>query len=429
MTDLKPVVNIEPVMKLILILLAMFEVNPSFAQNGACPQGQHPDTSMGGMCMPDETQPTPALGQTTPELNRNLEFSFHLNQFFVAGETSGPRGRHEVYSPGMWMLDATKLLSNSNQLKAEFMGTTDKWLIPNRGYPELYQTGEANLAGRPYIDAQHPHSSPIMGLTFSDIISFADHRTLTFFAAPRGEATAGPDAFMHRPSAEGNPYAPLSHHLQDVFHITSTVFGTSYEDPIHKLEVSAFSGHEPSPEAVNLDIHRPDSFGFRYGRKISDVVRIGGAYARVYQDEGTPSHTDDPSLWLTTGSRLGEGSLNTESIWGMVHDELTSRNLNGFVEEFVYRLNRHHIFGRVEILQRTSDQLEIIGPTMSEQPQWIKAITLGYENRIFQKEMFELYLGGSYTQDISPTLFSDAYSAYPHGFEVHLRTSWMTGKM
>ena len=52
-----------------------------------------------------------------------------------------------------------------SRMRAALMGTTELWTYPRRRYPELLQVGEERSDGSPCIDAQHPHSSPIMGLT------------------------------------------------------------------------------------------------------------------------------------------------------------------------------------------------------------------------------------------------------------------------
>jgi hypothetical protein len=49
-----------------------------------------------------------------------------------------------------------------SRMRAALMGTTELWTYPRRRYPELLQIGEERSDGSPYIDARHPHRSPIM---------------------------------------------------------------------------------------------------------------------------------------------------------------------------------------------------------------------------------------------------------------------------
>jgi hypothetical protein len=155
------------------------------------------------------------------------------------------------------MLDGGVDLAWWNRLEADVMLTADLWTTPDAGYPELLQIGEENSKGEPFIDAQHPHSSPLMGLSITDVISFSrvKRRLLRLWFAPRGESTDGPIAFMHRASAWFNPDTPLSHHIgQDVGHITSTVIGASLRIDQTVIEASTFHGLEPVPTRVEVTI-------------------------------------------------------------------------------------------------------------------------------------------------------------------------------
>src|SRR5262249_40495780 len=147
----------------------------------------------------------------------DIMMMFHMNTFGVYTSESGLRGRHEVSAPNMFMADLFKPVGTMHLLGIEFMGTLEKWTYPEAGYPELLQVGERNASGQPFVDAQHPHSTPIMGLTLSDTLALGDKKQLKLFAAPRGESTEGPVAFMHRVTGMVNPDAPLGHHIgQDV---------------------------------------------------------------------------------------------------------------------------------------------------------------------------------------------------------------------
>ena len=423
------------------------------APTPSCPAGQHWDTSMTPpMCMPNTPADPHGCGpgqHWDPTMNmcmngidpnsRSIQVGFHMNQFLVEGATTGPRGRTATYAPDMWMLNADRMLSARNEIQVSFMGTADRWLTPHaNGSPELFQTGEANNQHVPYVDAQHPHSSPIMGLTFSDILTLNSegNHMLTFFFAPRGEATAGPDSFMHRPSASGNPYAPLSHHLQDLFHISSTVVGARYEDGNNTIEASTFSGQEPRPEAVNLDMHTPDSYAARYTRQVTPVVRLGASVARVYVNPAVPepgepaqSHADYVSANAATQSHVGSGTLSTETIWGMAYNENTQTSLDSFLHEFVYQLGKNNFFGRVEVVQRSADQVEVKVANADGQIQWVKAMTFGYERQVSSRNGINIYAGGSVTQNFTPQAFRPAYGAAPMGIELHLRLSFMRGRM
>lgn len=420
-------------MSKILLLTCLFFISTQvFAAQ--CPPGQHPDPSMGGMCMPNECPPgevwDDSMSMCMPGSAPNkVNTMFHYNQFLVYTNGSGPRGRDAFSAPNMWMLMVNKKISDRHELGLTWMGTTDKWTTPSRGTPQLLQTGEANQNGVPYLDGQHPHSSPIMGLTFSDILTLGDkgQHKLTFFFAPRGEATAGPDAFMHRESAVGNPDAPLGHHTQDVFHISSTVIGTKLQiNNKTTLEASTFSGVEPSPAEVDLDMHNPDSYAFRVNHNLSDEWSIGGSYAKVKAlDRGIgPQEIENEkfySSWINTSHIIRSGKLNTSTIWAQVKNRDEDLTLNSYLEEVVYQLGKNNFFGRVEVLQRTPEQLEILVTDGSTGAKWVKALTLGYERNIFKRSDRDVYLGVAGTKDYLPNQFQDAYGGNPISAKVFLR--------
>jgi hypothetical protein len=413
----------------------------------ACPAGQTYDPAM-GMCMPgqtnqDPTHPCPVGQVWDPSMNmcmaggdsRKITTMFHMNQFVVLTGSTGPRGRKAVTAPNMWMLMLDKKTSARNTVEVSWMGTTDLWTIPKNGTPELFQAGEANAAGTPFIDAQHPHSSPIMGLTFSDILTYGANgeNRLTFFFAPRGEATAGPESFMHRPSAEGNPDAPLGHHLQDVFHISSTVVGAKVDSGKWSIEASAFSGVEPSPSVVNLDMHKPDSFGVRANYRANDNVTIGGSYARVKaldRANNPLQQSEDErayAAWIQTSHMLSQGKLSTTTLFGRNDNKTSEQQLNSFLEEFLFELGKNNFYGRFELVQRTPEQLEVQVTDGKTGAKWLKAYTLGYERRIKQQGDIKVFSGLALSTYSVPKDFQGAYGKRPLTAKVYLRIKFGRG--
>lgn len=395
---------------------------------GQCPADQEWDNSM-NMCMPK--------GNTT--------LSLHGTQYLIGLSGEGPRGRTAFSAPNMFMLTFQKRISKCDTIKVTWMGTTDKWTIPKRGTPELLQTGEANQDAVPYIDAQHPHTSPVMGLTVAEVHCFGKEGkdTFTISFAPRGEATAGPQAFMHRESAEGNPNAPLGHHLQDVFHIMSTVIAGKLEKGKWIIEGSVFSGKEPSPSEVDLKMGKIDSSGTRVEYKVNKNIKVGGSVASVLENHRVPvGATPEPparstliAAWVNTSNTFKSGAaLSTSAIYGQGTEE--SKTLHSFLQEATLKfgkLQKNHVFSRFEILQRTPEQLEIEVVGDSRNPEWVKALTVGYERKIKTTKNADFYTGGSYTKSYVPTQFQAAYGGGSlNSGEIHLRIvfnkSWKLGK-
>lgn len=407
---------------------------------GQCATGEHWDSAM-KMCMPDQapTDPShqcgpgqvwdPAMNMCMAGSPKGITTMFHYNQFIVATSGSGPRGRTAITAPNMWMLMLDKKTSASNTVEVSWMGTTDLWTVPKNGTPELFQSGESNAAGVPFIDAQHPHSSPIMGLTFSDILSLAPDgsKKLTFFFAPRGEATAGPESYMHRPSAEGNPDVPLGHHLQDVFHISSTVVGVKMDIGKWSLEASTFSGREPSPSQVNLDMHKPDSYAARANYRANDNVTVGASYAKVtaLDRANNPNQQAEDeraiAAWIQTSNMFRGGKLSTTTLWGQNDNRTTDVQLNSFLEEVLYELGKNDFYGRFEAVQRTPDQLEVQITDGKTGAKWIKAFTLGYERQLRARGDLKMYAGVAATTYSVPKDFAPTYGPRPVAAKAYLR--------
>lgn len=372
-----------------------------------------------GMCMP-----LPMAGMPMTMV------MVHGNAFgaWVSGE--GPRGRREIVSPNMFMIDAGSSVADRHYINLDLMGTVERWSLPEKGYPELLQVGEKNSRDEPFIDAQHPHSSPIMGLTLSDTIkvgSGKDHLKLSI--APRGETTDGPVAFMHRPTGMVNPDAPLGHHVgQDVGHISSSVIAASLKLSDFRFEVSGFNGKEPEPTKVDLPVGPVDSYATRIIAEISPstIAMASAAYVHAPED-----HDHDLKFVTRYSTSLynvvplaNEWTFYNTFIYGSIHNMDHVSLLSSFGEEFLMRGHGPNIWGRVEVLQRTPDQLAIESSD-GDKGFWVQAYTLGYTHVVAKIDTTELGLGGSATKDVLPTVFRESYRGNPWTGKVFLQLSTM----
>jgi hypothetical protein len=342
----------------------------------------------------------------------NTGVMFHLNQFMLYSNTSGPRGQSRLTGPGVGMLMYDNALSPENHLRIDVMGSPEQLTVGDKGTPQLLQTD--------HVDAMHAHDD-IMALEFRDVVTLGtnDKEKLTFLFAPRGEAAIGPVPFMHRGSAEGNPDAPLGHALQDGFHDASTVLGIEYQFARTTVEATAFSGQSIS---WPLPLHSPDSYGLRVNQKIDDHVSVGASYgdALLPDDTGGAEHNKFISGWLTTSYAIDDNTLKSSFVWGQARAG-HSASLNSFLEEAVYQQGRNKFYGRAEILQITSQQLELVIATGAADAKWAKALTVGYERTLLKKDGLSLFAGGSYTKDFMPAEFQTAYGSDPGGVKVYLR--------
>jgi len=355
----------------------------------------------------------------------------HGNLFLVGISQEGPRGDDRFAAPNMLMFDYKKNYKSSHALGINLMLTVEKWTFPKEGYPELFQIGEKNDEGVPYIDAQHPHSSPIMGLTFSDTYRWDDSSKdhVKFFFAPRGQSTEGPIAFMHRNTGMNNPDAPLGHHIgQDIGHITSTVLGTSLHLGTHSLEVSAFHGEEPAPDVVNLTMGALNSGAIRLGHQFGKKTL--GLISFAYVQDPEPDEPEISFYRRYSASFYCEWDTGTlwkaynTFIYGRVENYDLIPGLNSFVEEFSFTNMPMTAWGRIEVLERAPQQL-LITSTDPTDATWITATTLGYTHHLTRWSDLDLQAGISVTKYFIPSSFTDAYGTDPWAGKLFLQFSGM----
>ena len=152
-------------------------------------------------------------------------FMFGENMLMLHGaifprytNVSTRRGDDRIDAPNWFMAMFSHPLGDSTQFGSRLMMSLDPLTEGGRGYPLLFQTGEA-WNGEALHDRQHPHDL-FDELSFSLSQKFEhDLSAYIYFGYP-GEPALGPPAFMHRPSAMDDPDAPIGHHWQDSTHIT-----------------------------------------------------------------------------------------------------------------------------------------------------------------------------------------------------------------
>ena len=405
----------------IKILIAWLLLFASYSASASdCTDMEVWDVAM-GMCMP-----LPMAGMPMRML------MLHGNIFGAYTSEQGARGRNAFFSPNMVMADIGTSIGDRHYLNLDFMGTAEKWTVPSNGYPLLLQIGENQANGQPFLDAQHPHSSPVMGLTLSDTIKIdgAEKNHLKVSFAPRGESTDGPIAFMHRSTGEVNPDAPLGHHVgQDVGHISSTVIGGSLKIANTTLEASTFHGAEPQPTQVDLPIGKPDSFAFRLIEEFSSDHMAMASIAYVNGPE--PDQPDILHELRYSASVYDQFQLSPSwrfyntLIYGAITRYDHASLLNSFAEEFWFHGGRPNIWGRIEVLQRTPTELEVAGISLPNSGLWVAALTLGYTHEVTEFGGAHLGVGSSVTKTLLPEEFIGTYGGNPWSGQVFLQLSGM----
>ena len=344
-------------------------------------------------------------------------FSGQFNLFAVFSALQGPRGVDQFAAPNMFMVDAGRAVGTRQFVNVDLMGTAELWSYPYHGYPELLQIGEERSDQTPFIDAQHPHTSPIMGLTLSDSVTLRSTETLKLFFAPRGESTDGPIVYMHRESARDNPDAPLGHHVgQDVGHISSTVLGAQLDLGSWILEASGFNGTEPQPTRVDLPSGPVNSEAFRITYVMSTEHRAMASIAHVEQTDpeypGTTSATR-LSASLYDHIALGRfGPIDHAFVVGSIKRHPSEQSLTSFLDETVINHGTSDLWERIEVLQRLPSELDISAPqalTETSHSRWVAAITMGYTHWMSWSSRLQLGVGSSLTMDVVPPEWASTY--------------------
>jgi len=350
----------------------------------------------------------------------------HGNLFVTGDLEEGPRAQNKVAAPNMLMADAGTTIGDRNYLNLDVMLTAERWAFPKQGYPLLLQIGEENEDHEPFLDAQHPHSSPIMGLTLSDTYSLNATDHIKVFAAPRGAATDGPTAFMHRPSGEVNPDAPLGHHIgQDVGHISSSVVGVEYRRNKSNLEFSTFSGQEPEPTKVDLPTYTPDSYAFRFTQQLNREIHAMASAAYVKNPEHDLDHLWRYSLSIYTNTKFLSGwEFHDAFIYGLVNFYDHAGALNSFLYEAALEKEKSTVWGRFEALERTPDELSITQSNDRSTGRYVELLTLGYTHALVQHNV---NIGASVSKDFLPIDYQRDYGGNPLTAKIFAEVSghWM----
>src|SRR6266566_1361445 len=254
------------------------------------------------------------------------------------------------------------------------MLSLDPATVTNRGYPLLLQSGES-YRSQTLVDRQHPHDF-WMELAAMYERALSHSVGVTVYAAPSGEPALGPVAFMHRPSAMDNLAAPLSHHWQDATHIsfgvlTAGVFGHHW-----KLESSVFNGREPNEERWGFDHIRLDSYA---GRVTASVLH---------------------------GRKLGmNGQIATAVIWGA--NRLAGRTMHSVLAESEAVLDRSNtVFGRLEIVQKTAEDLAISDSSVT-----VGAFSVGYIREVVRTSKATIGVGLEGTLNAVPASLDPVYGS------------------
>jgi hypothetical protein len=344
----------------------------------------------------------------------------------------GPRGVTKFESQN-WIMPMAFRRVGSGTLQLRGMFSFEPFTFPRGGSPLLFQTGET-FAGRPLVDAQHPHDL-FMELSASYTLPLGERSTWFSYVGFPGEPALGPTAFMHRMSASENPSAPLSHHLQDSTHISFGVFTTGFTYRWFKVEGSVFNAREPDEHRYNFEFNPWNSHSFRISVAPNENWSAQFSYGLLKTPEALePSNVRRITASISYNKRFNRGNWATSLIWGRnreFHDE--PQTLNGYTaESTVNFLDKNYLYTRLELVDKNNllnhDEAHSLG-FVTEHPSFrISAYTFGYVRDVWNTDKFAVALGSDLTFYSKPDILNSLYGVNPtsNRFFIRIRPSRMS---
>ena len=346
-------------------------------------------------------------------------FVRYINQDFT---NKGSRGKVKLDVPNWFMFMGQRKVGKNGLFHFNTMFSLDAALVGGRGYPLLFQSGEA-YEGRPIVDRQHPHDL-FSELSVSYTQALSNKTDVFVYVGYPGEPALGPVAFMHRPSALDNPNAPLSHHWAGATHITFGVATLGLRYGNWKLEGSSFTGREPNDERYGFDKPLFDSWSGRLSFNPSKNWALQVSHGFIKSPELLHAQDD---VHRTTASAIYSktlahgGSWNSTLLWGMNKDK-NHDGENAALLETSFRKQRWSLYGRYEWVQKSVEELALDETIYGYDAVFdINAFTVGLNYDIANLGKTKMAVGGQYTLYHANKILDQLYGQNPMAFQVYLR--------
>ena len=317
------------------------------------------------------------------------------------------------------------------------MTSLEPLLLGAAGYPLLLQTGGSYQHSFIH-DRQHPHQGLMEAAAMYEH-SLGSSLAWSTYLAAAGEPALGPPAFMHRPSAENDPFAPLGHHWQDAAHESYGVATLGLFTHSLKLEGSAFNPREPDEHYPFADYRQAklDSYTGRlnWAPTAHLVASSWWAYLNSHDrlDPDTRMHRYGASL-LTDMNGIGGGRWSSTFIWAMnVHHH--GAGAHEFLHGTPGASPHHHsssilgetnfevgsktaVFARIEGVRKSGEELGFQGGDLTVVYD-IRSYVLGASRTLLRYKKAELIAGARGSIDF---VTEDLHLAYgtrrPTGFAI-----------
>ena len=359
-------------------------------------------------------------------------FMFDDNMLMLHGaifprytNVSTRRGDDRIDAPNWFMAMFSHPLGDSTQFGSRLMMSLDPLTEGGRGYPLLFQTGEA-WNGEALHDRQHPHDL-FDELSFSLSQKFEhDLSAYVYFGYP-GEPALGPPAFMHRPSAMDDPDAPIGHHWQDSTHITFGVATLGAQWRNVKLEGSIFTGREPDEDRYDFDRPRFDSYSGRVSWNPTGNLALQVSYGYIKSPEELHPET---KIHRTTASAIYNLPLGHDTnwsntfVWGQ-NNATEEGKTQSFLIESNYQRGRDTVYFRWERVQKSGHEL-VLKPFDESEIFPVSGYSLGYVRDFSHGKGIDVGLGTQFTINDRPDSLDRYYGddlGYAFQFFLRIRPS------
>lgn len=342
--------------------------------------------------------------QTTAAQSPGWQLMQDAAIFLEFNHQGSDRGGDEFVAPNWWMGMASRPLARG-ALTLTGMLSLDPATVGRDGYRELFQTGET-LDGVPLRDRQHPHDL-FMQLAAVWRVPLGASTGLTLAAAPAGEPSLGPTAFMHRASAADNPTAPLGHHTLDSTHVSFGVVTAAIDRGKWTIEGSVFNGREPDDNRWDFDFDRLDSVSGRVWFRPAPEWELQLSSGHLV----TPEALEPGDIVRTTASiawtrSTGPDVMAATAAYGR-NDEDHGRR-QALLLEAARQAGANTIYSRVEAIQIEG------GSTLA-------AFTAGGSRRVLAAGGVEAAFGADLTLHRTPDAGRLEYGAHPVSFHLFFR--------
>ncbi|HEY4336181.1 MAG TPA: hypothetical protein VGM89_09795 [Puia sp.] len=334
----------------------------------------------------------------------------------------GSRGGEKWDAPDMLMAMGQREVGRNGLFHFNVMLSTDAVIAGGSGYPLLFQTGES-WKGQPLVDRQHPHDL-FSELSVSYAQALSKKADVFVYLGYPGEPALGPVTFMHRPSGQFIPDAPIGHHWEDATHITFGVATLGIRYGQIKLEGSSFTGREPDEHRYDFDKLRFDSWSGRLSLNPDShwALQVSHGYIKSPEELRPEEDVHRTTASATFVQRWGKNDyLAATGLWGL-NKTAGQDASNAALLEATLRVSRWAIYTRYERVEKSVEEMSLSEAVYgsADRQFGVSAVTLGAAYDLFRIGKLVVAGGGQATVNKPPPVLQGMYGKTPVGGELYL---------